>query len=159
MNYPINLDIRDSYLSDLTSASITNWCLKDEIKIERLVGRGSYGKVYRVKRIGKLATTILAKKVTLGESRTLSNDFTREFGVLSKLSQSQTTKARDRLIKLIGIEISQSESGVWHTALYTPFYEHGNLDVYLQNVGCKLVKKDLKVMAKDILLILEQLRT
>ena len=75
MNYPINLDIRDSYLSDLTSASITNWCLKDEIKIERLVGRGSYGKVYRVKRIGKLATTILAKKVTLGESRKLSNDF------------------------------------------------------------------------------------
>ena len=100
--------------------------------------------------------TALAKKVTVGEGRTLCNDFVREFCILNKLSRS--TKPRDRLIGLVGVEIIKDVAGVWRTALFTPLFENGNLDTYLRHIGNNLLKKDLQVMVRDILLILEQLR-
>ena len=109
MIYAANNDFRKSYVLKLTSSSVNKWFLNDEIESGECVGRGSYGKVYRTKRKGQ-PTIGLAKKVTIGDGRNLCKDFIREFGILEKLSRS--TKPRDRLIVLVGVEISKDVAGM-----------------------------------------------
>ena len=108
--YLVNRDLRSTYISSLTSQNIKQWFLKEGTDSEKHVGRGSYGDVYRVKILADNKVSFFAKKVTRGKTNYLCDDFVREFGILEKLTRS--VKPTERLIKLIGVELSRSVDGL-----------------------------------------------
>ena len=76
MIYPINNDLCQSYVPELNSSSLQKLFLKEKIIVGKCVGRGSYGKVYRVKTKGNLPSKFQLNQISRFGERTGTDKLT-----------------------------------------------------------------------------------